>query len=166
MSRYYTDGDKEKAAKRLAEDYREAARMFTEIKPVITQFDGKVFNCRLEKALQDHTGRRVFCRKELKCISVYYYSKNMNQCICLASMKQEEMPEGKRISADMLLESGRERYIDHLKRAASLETAIQKAPEIKKQISELTKMINVLSWQIDCYEAREIFDLNYRITTY
>lgn len=168
MGRYFTDEAKETAAKRLAEDHREAAQLFAEIRPVITEFDGKVYSCRFEKALQDKTGRRIYCRKECggKWLTIYYYSKNFNQQMTIAGIKIDDMTDGKRINAARFLESGRERYIDHLKRAASLETAIQKAPEIKKQIAELTKMINVLSWQIDCYEAREIFDLNYRITTY
>lgn len=66
--------------------------------------------------------------------------------------------ENKENAAKCLAEDYRE--------AASLEAAITKAPEIKKQIAELIKMINTLSAQVDCYEAREIFDLNYRITNY
>lgn len=167
MSRYYTDGDKEKAAKRLAEDYREAARLFTEIRPVIESFDGKVFNCRFEKALQEKTGRRIYCRKEYeKWITIHYYSINFNQHMTLAVLKIEDMIDGKRINAARFLESGRENYTEHLQKAAKIEEAIEKAPEIKRQIAELAKMIGVLSAQIDSYEAREIFDLNYRITTY
>lgn len=165
--RYNTYEDKETAAKRLAEDHREAARLFAEIRPVIESFDGKVFNCRFEKALQDHTGRRVFCRKENeKWIIIYYYSKNFNQYMTIAGLKTEDLTEGKRINAARFLESGRERYTEHLQKAASLEEAITTAPEIKKQIAELIKMINTLSAKIDSYEARDIFDLNYRITTY
>ena len=168
MSRYYTDEDKEKAAKRLAEDHREAAQLFTVIRPVITEFDGKVYNCRFEKALQDKTGRRIYCRKECggKWLTIYYYSKNFNQQMTIAGIKIEDMMDGKRINAARFLESGRERYTEHLQQAAKLEEAIEKAPEIERQILELAKMINVLSSQIDSYEAREIFDLNYRITNY
>ena len=165
--RYNTYEDKETAAKRLAEDHREAARLFTEIRPVIESFDGKMFNCRFEKALQDHTGRRVYCKKENeKWIIIYYYSKNFNQYMTLAGLKTEDLIEGKRINAARFLESGRERYTEHLQKAASLKEAIEKAPEIERQILELAKMIKVLSSQIDSYEARDIFDLNYRITTY
>ena len=167
MGRYFTNEAKETAAKRLAEDHREAARLFAEIRPVIESFDGKVFNCRFEKALQDHTGRRVFCRKENeKWIIIYYYSNNFNQYMTIAGLKTEDLTEGKRINAARFLESGRERYTEHLQKAASLEEAITTAPEIKKQIAELIKMINTLSAKIDSYEARDIFELNYRIITY
>lgn len=167
MVYYKTDGDKATAARRLAEDYRDAAQAFTEARAIIASYDGKVFTKRLETALQESTGRRLYCRKEYeRYISISMYSKNFNQLLTLASISIKDMQDGKRINAEKLLESGRENYAAFMKKAASLERAIETAPQIKAQITELTRKIMALSLQVDCYEAREIFDLNYRITTY
>ena len=71
MYGYYEDESRRAGCEKTAAAHREAAALFPAIRKTFESFDGKVFNCRLEKALQEATGRRVFVRKDSYSLEVY-----------------------------------------------------------------------------------------------
>lgn len=161
---YRNKEERDNAVKRHIEDYRNAAGLFSRIRPIIESFDNKVFNCRLEKALQEKTGLRIYAKKDFKHISIYMYGGNTNRMITLASIPLEALKEEKRIPAAAFIEDARKRRESLLKEAASMEEAITKADTVKRQMDALQAQMEAVSKQISSYTAREIYGLNYRIT--
>lgn len=59
---YFRDrAEQDNAAKKIIEDYRAAAALCIQIKPIIALFDGKVYNCRFDKKIAEID--RIFCKK-------------------------------------------------------------------------------------------------------
>lgn len=154
-------GDPAEELKKRATAYRNAAGLFPAVRKTAETFDGKVYNCRFEKALQEATGSRVFAAKRYKWIEIYIYEDGRQ--ITLAQIAQDALKDGKRIPADMIIESAREHRESLLKRATELETAIEKVPDIRRQIETLSGMICQLRDSIP-YEVRDVYRLDYRIT--
>ena len=154
----YEDPDAE--IRERANTYRDAAALFPAIRRTLEAFDGKMFNCRLEKALREATSNRVFAGKRYMWLEIYIY-ENGNQ-ITLAQIKLEELTDGKRIHAALLIESAREHRESLLQRAADLETAIDRAPAVRQQLQQLEALIIKLRESIP-YEARDVYRLDYRV---
>lgn len=161
----YTKEDQDKAIRSQAVAYREAANLFPQIRKVIEDFNGKCFNCRFEKAIQEATGQRVFVKKEYeRFLNIYTYKPHSGEQLTLAHIKLEDMPEGKRIPGDLLIESlksCRERF---LREAADLEGMIEKADFIKEQLQYFKSQIDKIVSTIP-YKARDIYHLDYHVQT-
>jgi hypothetical protein len=161
--RYYSKEEQDKAAHTRANEYRKAAAVFPRLKKVVTAFDGKVFNCRLEKALnEDPDQERIFVQKRYKWLEFHTWH-NGNQ-YTIAAIQLEDMPEGKRIPADLIIKSAEEKRISLLKSAAEIESAMEKVDIVKQQIQQLQHLLTGITGALP-YEVKDIYGLGYRLTT-
>lgn len=161
MYGFYDDETRRAGCLRTAAAHREAADLFPAIRKVFEQFDGKVFNCRLEKALQESTGKRIYVCKRDYLIEVYIYldSYRGNTQYTLATLKPEELKDGKRIPAAVLIKSARERRETHLKEAAALEAAPDTVPEIVQHIQYFITQANKLVDSLP-YSVRDMYHVS------
>ena len=169
MLNYYSEEQKVTKIRELAEEYRNAAELFPIIRPVIESFDGKVFNCRLDKALRElfeKTGRYICARREYGALKIYYYETTYHGSaqFMLASIPESKLPEGKRIPAADLINSAREQRESNLKVAASLDENIAVMQTTKKQIEYLVSQINRIVDPLpsaiqDIYGFRHVYGL-------
>ena len=109
-------GSREEQDKRVKTEVaarREAAAAFPFIRPVLQQFNGKVYNCRFEKALQEAAeGKapgRVYARKDDYWVTVNYYPSTGHvgtaYGLTLCQMKTEALIDGKRLDGKALDDS-------------------------------------------------------------
>lgn len=77
----------------------------------------------------------------------------------LARIKQEDLKEGKRIPADLFIESARERRSALLKEAATIETNMKKVDTVKEQIRALKAAIKALTDSMD-WVTRDIYSID------
>ena len=163
--RYCTWEEKQKAAKAYSDGYRNAAGLYAAIKPVIESFDGKVYNCRFEKALQQIPGQKIYTEKRHTKINIYTYTQPGNRCVTLARQDIKEDDKRPRICAADLLDDARETRASLLKRAAGIDAVRENAESIKRQINELQKALAGIINKYD-YEGLDIYDLRYYLRTY
>jgi len=155
--------DQEKNARAKIAAYKEVAGYCETVCDVVKQFDGKVFNCRLQNALQA-AGVRAWIEKRYKYLEISCFVKGISGDFTLAQIKLEDMPDGKRIPADLIIASAKSRRDIHLDRAAGLETMINEAPFIRLQLDQLKSQIDEIVSGIPG-EAADIFNLYYRVST-
>jgi len=159
---YYSREDQNKAAQTMAESFRTTAAQLPRLKKVLKSFDGKVFNCRLEAALNEPKNPvYIFCRKRYKYLEIYTYVGNHQRT--LATCLLDEMPDGKRIPADLLIKSAEDRRADFLKTAAEIERAAEQMDTIKEQIEQVKRLLEGITKPLP-YEVIDIYNLNYRLT--
>ena len=154
---------KAEAIQKTVIEYRAAAGLFPAIRKVLEQFDGKVFNCRLEKALQEATGRRLYVKKDGYRVEIYYYGDTYSggcSWISLAMIPVDSLTDGKRIPAALLIDSARKQREEHLKDAAALEENAGKIPEVKKQIKYFIEQANKLAQALPS-ELRDVYGIKY-----
>lgn len=158
----YTREEQDKRIAEKIEYYRECASLFPTVKRVIEQFDGKVYNVKLERALQEATGtKRIHAEK--RCNGSYfaiYYYKDYQRGSDLARMKAEKaLSDGKRINAAAIIENMREMREDKLKTAAEIERNLCRVDEVKEQIETIRKAVNSLMDSLP-WEIRDTYKLN------
>ena len=127
-------GDYEKAhqeAQKRIEAYRQAAALAPAVMKVIKSFDGKVYNCRLDKALREATNNGIMAYKQYQYVEIYGYFNNGH--IILARFKPEDL-KNKRINADDLIKQVRENRERILKEAYELEIYSPQAEQIRDYI--------------------------------
>ena len=161
---YYNKEEQEKAARATIDDYRGTAALFSAVKPVIYQFDEKMYNKRFTDAL----------KAALPDIGIYsekrYNHIEINACLpggkwhCIAKqdIKEEVRP---RINADVMIEDAASRRADFLKRSSDIEKSLDKIDGVKHQIETLKTALDGITGALSC-EIKDIFGLNYRITNY
>lgn len=161
MYGYYDDESRRAGCLKTAQAHRDAAALFPEIRKVFEQFDGKVFNCRLEKALQDATGRKIYVSKSSYNIEVYIYLNDYrgNSCYTLARAKNESLKDGKRIQANEFIQSAREIREKHLQEAAQLETAPDIMPKMVENIKYFISQANKITDAIP-YSLQEMYGIS------
>lgn len=135
--RCYTREDAENATRERIKDLRTYAGMIPTIKKVFQDFNGKIYNCRVEKAIQAATGEYIKGEKRGEGISFYTY--NRGNCFTLARMTYKDMTDGKRINAAQVCESLNENRARLLEEAANLERQLETIGETLKQLEQLKK---------------------------
>lgn len=159
----YEEADKE--ARGRAADYRTAAGYIPAITKVIKDFDGKVYNCRLEKALRAATDNKVSCEKTQYSLTIYTYpTKNYSYRIRLADIKAEDLPEGKRIPAAKILESFTAHRESLLKLAYDIESNIDQMQQVKAYIQETKNKLEAYCRSFNT-DLRDIYNIPYCIRT-
>lgn len=160
---YGSDESRAAAMKATAKGYRAAAGLFPAIRKVLEQYDGKVFNCRLEKSLHEETGLWVHAKKEYNRLEIYYYGSTYcgNTHFTLATVPLSSLPDGKRIPAALLIQSARDRRVEHLQHAACLEEFAESASTIKEQIDYFLAQANRIAGNLPA-EVRDVYDIKYR----
>lgn len=178
---YYYDRDsQDKAAQDKVELYRTITACYPVFADVVRAFNNKVFNCRLEDALnvalakkfgtynidgheREFNNVRIHVQKESKWISFLIYTRHHNDGYSIAFLKKDDLKDGKRIPADILIKSAREKREDFLKRAAQLEHDIQMIDTYKQQLNSIIKAFDSITGNIS-YDAKDIYRIGYRIT--
>lgn len=136
--RYYTREDAEKATRERIKELRTYAGLIPTIKKVFQDFNGKVYNCRVDKAIQAATGEYIKGDKRSETIDFYTY--NHGNCFTLARMSIKDMTDGKRINAAQVCESLNENRARLLEEAANLERQLDTIGETLKQFEQLKKV--------------------------
>lgn len=158
---YYTKEDQDNAARAYIKAYRDAAAIYPKIKKVIQSFDKKVFNKRLETAMQNETGARVFVENRPNMIDIHVYGPHSNW-ITLAILQKSDFIDGKRINAEKLIESLTDHRNTLLKTAARYEKQIEEIDQIKIQIKQIKKLLNDVLEPYD-YTMRDIYGINAKL---
>lgn len=158
---YYKKEDQDAAARAYIKAYRDAAALYPKIKKVVLSFDKKVFNKRLETALQEGTGARVFVENRPNLIDIHVYGPHSNW-ITLAILQKDDFVDGKRINAEKLVESLTDHRNTLLKTAARYEKQIEEIDQVKEQIKQIKHLLcNVLE-PYD-YTMRDIYGINAKL---
>ena len=158
---YYKKEDQDAAARAYIKAYRDAAALYPKIKKVIQSFDKKVFNKRLETALQEGTGARVFVENRPNLIDIHVYGPHSNW-ITLATLSKDDFIDGKRINAEKLIESLTENRNRLLQTAARYEKQIEEIDNVKEQIKQIKKLLNDVLEPYD-YTMRDLYGINIRL---
>lgn len=154
-----------KTAVQRVEMYRSAAALIPAAVKVIDQFDGKVYNCRFDKALAAAVPR-LRAEKRYNTLAIYTYPEhNYSRAFTLADVKFEDMPDGKRISADKLRESARAHRENLLRTAYEIETSIETMPQTMAYYQETVDKMNDFLKRIPS-EIRDMYGLPYCIRTW
>lgn len=164
MAYYGSREDRDRAARNIIADKREMAALFAAIRPIIQDFDGRVYNCRFDRALKEIiTEKHIYSSKKYNHLYIEAHGSNSNRWYTLASIRLDELTDGKRIPADLFIQSAREYREKWLKEAASLERNIDSIDTIQQQIKIISAQLNALLQPLD-YTTRDIYGLNARIT--
>lgn len=159
--------DQNKHISEIIKENREAAQLFPEIRKVIQNFDGKVYNIRFQKALQDATGKYIWAKYNDYGsyggnVSIYICG-NANRIYTLATIRREDMKDGKRIDAEKMIASARVNRESHLKKAYKMEQSMQQIDVIKKQIQDIEQLLKAVTSPLD-YEIRDTYNIPSRLT--
>lgn len=155
-----------KAAIQRAEEYRQAAALIPTMNKIIKDFDGKVCNCRLDKALKAATNNRLLVEKRYSTIAIYTYPEhNYSHTMTLADMSVADMPDGKRIVADKFKESSHKYRELLLRKAYEIETAAETMPQTIAYFEESVAKLNKFLQSFPA-EIRDIYKLPYCVRTY
>lgn len=117
--------DNESRRKEIADHIaklRDIAALYPVIVPVITKFDNKIYNVRFKNALTEassSTKYHVFTEKRFNYMEIYVYDSGSQYT--LAQVTIADMPDGKRIPAEKLIDSARNKREELLRRAYELE---------------------------------------------
>lgn len=177
---YHYREEQDKAAQDKVELYRTFAACYPVFADVARAFDNKIFNCKLEDALnaalakkfgtftidghdQEFSNVRIHVQKESKWISFLIYTRRRNDGCSMAFLKKDDLKDGKRIQADILIKSAREKREEFLKRAAQLEHDMQMIDTYKQQLDSIIKTLENITGNIG-YDAKDIYRLGYQIT--
>lgn len=158
---YYTKEEQDNAARAYIKTYRDAAALYPDLKKIIRGFDKKVFNKRLQDALQAGTGARVYVDNKPRYIDVHVYGPH-SEYITLAMLQKEDMPDGKRIDAEKLIQSLTDRRNNLLQTAARYEQQMEQIDVIKDQLAQIRRQLENVLAPYD-YTMRDIYGINKRI---
>lgn len=159
---YYKKEDQDNAARAYIKAYRDAAALYPKIKKVIQSFDKKVFNKRLEAALQNETGARVYIENRPNMIDVHVYGGPRSTWITLAILSKDDFIDRKRINAEKLIGSLTENRNRLLQMAARYEKQIDEIEQVKEQIKQIKKLLNDVLEPYD-YTMRDLYGINIRL---
>lgn len=146
-------------------NYREAAKMARAIIPVIKKFDNKVYNKRLQTALQDDTKKRIYCEKNNYIFRIYIYNDSYDQVTLAQLQVDKALTENKRIVSAEIINELNKKYSELLKDAYELENILPQVDLYKSQLefykTKIEQIVSSLPYQIT-----DNFDLNYRVRRY
>lgn len=164
--RYYSNIEEaHKAARNRAEEYRTATNLIPTVIKILKDFDNKVYNIRLEKALREATNNRIYCSKSQYSLQIYTYPEgNYSHHITLASVKTEDLPEGKRIPAEKLIESTHSYREKYLALAYDIESNIDKMEQVTAYIEQTKNKLEAFCRSFNT-DLRDIYNIPYCIRT-
>lgn len=147
------------------EAYRTAAGYVPGVTRILKEFDNKVYNCRLTKALEAATNNRVHAEKTEYNLCVYTWPEHgFSYRITLATIPVSEMTDRKRIPADKLISSMREKRECLPRKAYDLETNMNQVGNIKAYVSETIEKLETYLRSLP-EDLRDIYGLPYYIRT-
>lgn len=170
--RFYNPDDALKQTQKDIECYNEINSLLPEIKKVFKAFDGKVFNCKLEKALQE-INPRIHVYKRSYIYEIYMYSQYCSNALTICSSaipgtqyhdnKKHFVQDNKRINAALAFEDIEAHRVTRLQEIASWNTFLENRETLQQQLDQLKKQIEYLSDQIP-WKMRDYFNIGYRVT--
>ena len=161
---YGNQEEKKKEIEKRIRACREMSTLFPIIRSVAEEFDGKVFNCRFEKALQSKRPR-IYVEKRFQWLEINAFSEEPGcRQFTLAQIKISDMPDGKRIPADLIIDAARKKRESLLRQATEMERDAAEADEKRHQLEYFKSQIDKIRDSI-CYEVRDIYNLDYRVRT-
>lgn len=170
--RFYNYEDAEKQVQKDIEAYSEVNAMLPAVRKVIRDFDGKIFNVKLEKALQQ-IHPRIYVHKRYSSVEVYMYSQFSSNplTICSSALpgnsyhdnKKHFIQDNKRINADLALQDIEANRAGRLKEIDSWRQFLQNREQISSQLEALRKEIDYITDLIP-YKMRDYFGMGYRVT--
>ena len=146
-------------------EYREAAKLTRQIIPIIEKFNSKVYNKRLQTALQDITKQRIYCEKNQYFFRIYIYNSVYQQITLAQTKTAEALPDTKRIDAAVIIETLNKKYSDLLSDAYELEKHLSQVEYYKSQLEYYKNKVDQLTASIPS-QIKDNFDLNYRVRRY
>lgn len=159
---YGTDEQRIEKIKNHIEELRGLAALYPAVKKVIDAFNGKVYNKRFSEALKKEFTdiAYIYADKRYNRTEIYASLKNTkSEFRTLASIRIEELVNGKRIPADLLSESLRLHRENYLKEALALESTLPKVNEIVSQLKQLTDTYRSIYGAIHNFEIVDESDI-------
>ena len=149
----------QEAIKAKIEELEATQAVVDEVKAVVQEFDGKVYNCRFKKAIEEKTTCWLYTgygeRLEIRRHSAPY----CESAGLVVAVRKENILDGKRISAEKLIaeiDKSQAYRNKQIMRLSGELTWIEGVVEgINEQIRMLNKMIDSLSSEtLDIYKNR------------
>ena len=163
MIYYRSTEERQKDLNNRIESYRQAAAQAPAIIKIIRQFDGKVYNCRLDKALKEATNGKVGVYNQYGFISIYAcYTTNYHH-INFATFRLEDL-ENKRINAEKLIEQVKAARENLLDKAYKIETYSEQADNIREYVKQSIEKLESICKSLPD-DIREIYNIPYTIRT-
>lgn len=170
--RFYNYEDAEKQIQKDMEAYNEVNATLPAVRKVIRSFDGKIFNVKLEKALQE-INPRIHVYKRYNSVEIYMYCQGSSNplTICSSALPDNSyhdnakhfIQDNKRINADLALQDIETHRAGRLKEMDSWKQFLQNREQIKQQLEALKKEIDYITGLIP-YRMRDYFGIGYRVT--
>lgn len=163
MIYYRSTEERQKDLNNRIESYRQAAAHVPQIIKTLKQFDGKVYNCRLDKALREVTNGKVGVYNQYGFISIYAcYTTNYHH-INFATFRLEDL-ENKRINAEKLIEQVKAARESLLDKAYKVETYSEQADNIREYVKQSIEKLESICKSLPD-DIREIYNIPYTIRT-
>ena len=153
----YNKIEKDTECMKQIKGLREAASLFPNIRKVVERFDGKCYNCRFDKAIKD-IGPGIWVEKTKYYFRIYTYNHRYHG-LTLAQISLDDMPDGKRIPAELLVKSLKGRRESMLREACEIEESMKHVEEIESQVNQIESLLssvykNIPSFVLDTYKLR------------
>lgn len=148
----------QEAIKAMIEELKATQAVINEVESVVMDFDGKVYNCRFEKAIKEKTSCFVILdRYYTEGITIQRINSNCSTSTgVVVHVKKSEICDNKRINAGRLIAAIDKAKQERNKKIFQLTnelTWIEGAIEsINEQIRAVNRMVNSIS-----YEAQAIY---------
>lgn len=163
MIYYRSTEERQKDLNNRIESYRQAAAHVPQIIKTLKQFDGKVYNCRLDKALREATNGKVGVYNQYGFISIYAcYTTNYHH-INFATFRLEDL-ENKRINAEKLIEQVKAARESLLDKAYKIETYSEQADNIREYVKQSIEKLESICKSLPD-DIREVYNIPYTIRT-
>ena len=163
MIYYRSTEERQKDLNNRIESYRQAAAQVPQIIKTLKQFDGKVYNCRLDKALREATNGKVGVYNQYGFISIYAcYTTNYHH-INFATFRLEDL-ENKRINAEKLIEQVKAARENLLDKAYKVETYSEQADNIREYVKQSIEKLESICKSLPD-DIREVYNIPYTIRT-
>lgn len=167
---YYTNPEREKDALQEAQSLRLAASQISKIKKVISDFDGKIYNCRFDEAINKLRNENIVIGSYVDSygyfniyVSDRHSANNITLLRCKKATKGEERPyftDAKRIKADAMIEQLNYKYGELLKSASEIEETVKNIKNKINQLESLKKAMNAIISTIPA-EVANIYRINH-----
>jgi len=150
---YGSNDERRKHIQNRIDGKKELVKYFPVVKKVVQQFDGKVYNCKLDKALKEattdeqHPYGAVYCHIAYGgWIEIVAHGCNhgMSESVSILYIAKSDLKDGKRIDAAQWLEHINNNYAGLMKEISGLEHDLETIDDTLKQIEMLKKQIKTL----------------------
>ena len=146
--------------------YHAALSYIPAIEEIIKKFDGKVYNCRFDKAVREATSNKVICDTKYESLYIYTWIPNRySQQITIVHISFDEFTDGKRIPAEKIIANMKKYRDENLKSIDQIEKAMAQIPHMKKHIQRSIDKLNNYLQDIP-FEVRDIYGIPYAVRFY